>query len=726
MPMNAPKKRRAKLPPPVVTALIGLCLYVALFALLAARITPEQYDVRAGEVSPRTITATKDVRDEITTQARIEDALKAMSPSYVFDSSVQAAVLADLDGAFARLAAVRDWTVGPEGADKTTVMQAQVALEPITFTDSDIASLMEASDHALSEAASAGYALTRDALSSMLSTGQEEETLSKISRTLSSNGYEKNLIALVVKTIRAYLRPNMLIDEVATEAKRQEVIAAVDPVVYLMGQNIVRAGEVVTAAQIAMLDSLGMLKDKSLDLMMYFGVALLLLVVLLVVYVYLYIFHPRLLKDARAMLLLGTILLSVACVCALVQQVNIYLMPVTLGVMLTTVLLRPSLGLMVNLVLAVLTGLMASGSSGVFTASVFAVMLTSFASGSVSLLVLYRHQQRTSVLLSGLLVSACNVLTTFAVGLINNANVTSTASWAAWSAGSGVLASMLAIGMQPVLEGLFNLVTTAKLLELSNPNRPLIRRLILEASGTYHHSIIVANLAEAAADAVDANGLLARVGAYYHDVGKLKRPLYFMENQIGDNPHDRTDPMVSAAILTAHPRDGVEMGQRARLPQPVLDIIAQHHGDTPALYFYDRYVKQYGLDTANIADFRYDGPRPQTREAAIVMLADSVEAAARALPDPTQERIEALIRKLVRGKMDDRQLDESPLTLVDIDRICQAFSTVLAGVYHERIEYPAMDVPRRIAQRQAESAPKPESEEHAPAGGGQADGAIGH
>ncbi len=203
----------------------------------------------------------------------------------------------------------------------------------------------------------------------------------------------------------------------------------------------------------------------------------------------------------------------------------------------------------------------------------------------------------------------------------------------------------MCIGIQPLLEWLFNLATTAKLIELSNPNQPLLRRLLLEAPGTYHHSIIVANLAEAAASAVGGNGLLARVGAYYHDVGKLKRPMYFKENQMGDNPHDRTDPRVSTAILTAHTRDGCMMAQKERIPQPVIDIIRQHHGDSPVLYFYDKAVKLYGEET-DISAFRYDGPRPHSREAAVVMLADTIEAAARSIPNPNPEKIDALIRKL--------------------------------------------------------------------------------
>ena len=244
--------------------------------------------------------------------------------------------------------------------------------------------------------------------------------------------------------------------------------------------------------------------------------------------------------------------------------------------------------------------------------------------------------------------------------------------------------------LDSLIEGAFHLATPSKLLELSNPNHPLLRRLLIEASGTYHHSIIVANLAEAAAEAVGARPLLARAGAYFHDIGKLKRPLYFKENQIGENPHEHTNPYVSAAIVTAHTRDGLIMAQQARLPLEIQDIIVEHHGDTPVAFFYHKAVQQADGQAVDISDFRYDGKRPHTMESAIIMLADTVEAAVRSMPDPTPEAIRAFIAKLVKGKMEDGQLDNAPLTLKDITLISDAFATVLNGVFHERIEYPTI------------------------------------
>jgi putative nucleotidyltransferase with HDIG domain len=247
------------------------------------------------------------------------------------------------------------------------------------------------------------------------------------------------------------------------------------------------------------------------------------------------------------------------------------------------------------------------------------------------------------------------------------------------SLGGAVIAALLCMGFQPLMEIIFNLATPSKLLELANPNQPLLRRLLIEAPGTYHHSIIVANLSEAAAEAIGANPLLARVGSYFHDVGKLKRPLYFKENQLGDNPHDHTDPYVSSAIVTAHARDGLQMAKKYRLPMEIEKIIMEHHGDTPVMFFYHKALQQADGNPVDIQDFRYDGTRPSMKESAIVMLADTIEAAVRSMPDPTPQRIEEFIEQLVRGKLEDGQLSDSPLTLRDIDKICDAFTTVLIG-----------------------------------------------
>jgi hypothetical protein len=261
----------------------------------------------------------------------------------------------------------------------------------------------------------------------------------------------------------------------------------------------------------------------------------------------------------------------------------------------------------------------------------------------------------------------------------------------------------LCIGLGLIFETVFRLATPGKLLELSNPNHPLLRRLQLEAPGTYHHSIIVANLAESAAEAIGANPLLARVGSYFHDIGKMKRPVYFKENQLGEDPHQMTNPFVSAAILIAHTTDGLALAQNYRLPQEIQDIIVEHHGDTPVIFFYQKALEESDDQLVDMDDFRYDGHRPLSKESAIIMLADTVEAAVRSMTDPTPKTIRANIEKLVSHKIQDGQLAQAPITLSDIDKISEAFANVLNGVFHERIEYP--DPPMKRTRLRTASGP---------------------
>ncbi len=708
--MNTLKRLKARYGHVLSSLTIGVFTYLVLYTMLVAVITPDRYDLRVGQVSPITITASRDVEDTLATQQLRNEAIAQVQPTYITDTEIQTKVLGNLENAFSRLETVRGWSVDPN--ESVSIKQAQNALTPMQIEESTISWLLSLEADELSAMRDEMVQLVDALMTDKLSEGREEEAITKVCKEMQTDGFGNEALSLARSVLTAYLEPNLLIDLETYEAKKNEAASAVEPVIYLRGRNIVRSGEIVTRAQIAMLDSLGMLaNNSSLDLMMLMGLALMLMLMMMVMIIYLSIFQHEMLTDARKVGLLGTIFMITIGLCILCQEINVYLMPVTLGVMLTALLLKHRLALIVNIVLSIICGLAASGASGVFTASMFSMMLTSIVSGTLCVAIIRKSQQRAAILLAGVGVAISNIITVFVVNLINSTTGSITDySWAAWSAASGILAAVLCIGLQPALEWVFNLVTPTKLLELSNPNQPLIRRLILEASGTYHHSIIVANLAEAAADSVGANGLLARVGAYYHDVGKLKRPLYFKENQLGDNPHDRTDPMVSTAILTAHPRDGVELAKKSRIPRAILDIIEQHHGDTPVIYFYDRCVKQNGAENVDIADFRYTGPRPKTREAAIVMLADTVEAAARALPDPTLEKMDQLIRKLIRSKMDDGQLNDSPLTMKDIDRICKAFLTVLTGVFHQRVEYPKVEIPKNtitsaVAASAAQSVP---------------------
>ena len=258
-----------------------------------------------------------------------------------------------------------------------------------------------------------------------------------------------------------------------------------------------------------------------------------------------------------------------------------------------------------------------------------------------------------------------------------------------WGAANGLVCAGLTFFLLPVAEAITGITTDLTLLELSDPSRPLLRRLSLEAPGTYAHSVAMANLVEAACNRIDANGLLGRVGCYYHDVGKVKNPQYFVENQTrGNNPHDRLKPYQSAQIIKAHVPDGLALAVEAHLPETVAAFIPEHHGTTEITYFLDRAKKSGDGGSPRPEDYRYPGPKPRSAETAITMLADSVEAALRVLEDLTPQKIEEVINHIVRTKLNAGQLDDAPMTLRQVEQVKQEFVRIITGMYHNRIDYP--------------------------------------
>jgi putative nucleotidyltransferase with HDIG domain len=314
---------------------------------------------------------------------------------------------------------------------------------------------------------------------------------------------------------------------------------------------------------------------------------------------------------------------------------------------------------------------------------------------------------------TGLLIGVVNAVAVFGLSLLEQPQ----AAWEiiAFSAVcaflGGVLVSMLATFALPPLEHMFGSLTDIKLLELSNMNLPLLKELAVTAPGTYHHSVVVGTLAEKAAEAIEVNSLFTRVAAYYHDIGKMQQPHYFVENQKeGQNPHDNLSPSMSVLVLTNHVKEGIAYGEEYGLPQPLIDVIPQHHGTREILYFLEKAKQLAGNgEEINPDDFRYPGPKPQTKEAAILMLADSVEAVSRTLTDPSPGRTRARIHKTIHEILEDGQFDECGITMADLAKIEDAFVEVLAGMHHQRIEYPSADAHVEMAEEEANPSSHEES-----------------
>lgn len=709
----------------VLTVLLGTLALYMIFGLASA---PQRYSLKVGSISHQTITATKDVVDEITTRERREAAANAVEPSYHPKEGASEAVMESLGKLFDELRTVQQYGLTLRGENTTAeewrdhafeegeLEYAQSLVKTISLSRYQATTLLRAETEDYDDMVATVTQAVKNTLNTTIREGQVNQSIETIMQIV---GYRveislfQNIVPVVLRTC---VKPNMVIEEEATAEARQKAMDALEPVVYLQGQNIIREGERVSANQIAMLTALGLLENDAYDYSIYFGAALLVLSAIAVLLLLLRLLAPELLHDPRRLAVVMLVLVvGEGLAVVAIKLIHTYVAPVTMGAMLLTGLLGAPTAVAATFSMAMLfSGLAATGTS-TLSAEMIHLLFSGIVGGVVAICFLKGKPQRFRMVVCGLIVALVNLVLLAATGLMTSNNMESVMQTAPWSMGGGILSALLAAGLQPVFETAFNLATPSKLLELANPNHPLLRRLLIEASGTYHHAIVVANLAEAAAEKIGANPILARTGAYFHDIGKLKRPLYFKENQMGENPHDRTDPYVSAAIVTSHTRDGLQLAQKYHLPPEVQRIIVEHHGDTPAMFFYHKALQQADGKPVDMADFRYDGPRPSTKESAIIMLADTIEAAVRSMPDPTPQAIERFIERLVRGKLEDGQLSHSPLTLQDIDMICEAFATVLNGVFHERIEYPTVDAAKEAvlppkAEERAEKAPSPDAE----------------
>ncbi len=496
------------------------------------------------------------------------------------------------------------------------------------------------------------------------------------------SGLRDDLEQAAVVLGRQLIRPNLVLDTERVQEAVAQAEQAVQPVQIIQGEIIIRKGDVVRPEHISLMRDVGLLKTGR-DYGAAAGRTLLVLAVVALMGVYLRQNRLQVLENPAHMGLVGSVVVTVLLLGRLFSMLAwpeaVYLNPSALVGLLLTLLLDPKVATMATVVTAVLLGVISDFS--------WAVGILALVGGLTAVLSVSKVSQRGDLMRAGSIVGGVNVLLMVALGLVGKDSGLLIHSYLGLL--SGVLASIVAIGVLPYLESAFKITSPIRLLELSNPNHPLLRRLMLEAPGTYHHSILVGNLAEAAAEAVGADGLLARVGSHYHDIGKLKRPYFFVENQVGkDNPHDKMAPSLSTLIVTSHVKDGLELASEYKLPDVVTQFIAQHHGTDLVRFFYHRATEASEDSSVEEKDFRYPGPKPQGKEVAIVSLADAVEAAVRSLTKPTPGKIEGLVRKIIKDRLNSGQLDESDLTFQDMDRIANAFVKVIMGMFHTRVEYP--------------------------------------
>lgn len=659
----------------------------------------QDYDnLSVGMVSPKRYVAPRDIEDTSATNKLKEDAIKSVGPLYKHDDEVQDATIDEINELFDSLneALRKAESNGSEYADigKDLVLKIPVALTSRHYVSYGALSSKDKAEYKedLINIAVSVYdqGITKESKDSSMEIVSDKLRDSRWSETLKVAGYQILSVAM---------KPNLVLDEQAMAAAIEQKINEVEPVMIIKNQKIVDEGEVITKEILSRLESLNLVnQDYSDSLMPIVGSILIVILLFGAVYIYFMTLGRRLMVKPNEMIVLFICyMIAIISIRLTSNFTEFYFIPLYIFAMLVSVLISTKLALIFSCFICVISLFIFNGRADFLifflVSSVFGALVMQFS------------EKRKQILAVAAAIGAVNFVTYVSTGLFfETGELVILLTKGLYSAVTGILSVILVVGSMPLWEAIFEINTPFKLLELANPNNELLRRLMIEAPGTYHHSLIVANLAEAAAYEIGANASVVRVGAYYHDIGKLSYPLYFSENQAGENVHDSMLPSNSARIIIQHVNLGLELADKYNLPKLVKDIIVQHHGTTLVKYFYHKAVTMYSKENVNEEDFRYPGPKPDTKEAAIIMLADTVEAAVRSSISGGKDinEVESLIDILVKDKLDAGQFDNCNITLKDITIIKSSFVKVFKGMYHDRIAYPKDDESKTDTNKQEE------------------------
>jgi len=497
---------------------------------------------------------------------------------------------------------------------------------------------------------------------------------------------QRRAICLIINKV---IEPNKTEDKISTEIEKQKAINKVKPIYtfYKKGDVIVAVGDKITRVQKMAMKKMGY-NVSQIDLLGLIGIFFLVSICVGTLFFFLKSFSPKFLKASY----IGLISLLTASVTIfavfLPPEIPVYIIPIPAVAILLTIFTNSRVAILLTILNIIILGVAFHFEASDIFIFLLGSLVAIFTSNSIN------YYRRLDIVRSGFNVGVVQSFVIFSLFLLQNGvngiDIVFLIKSIFFGFINGIGSGIIALGSLPLIESTFKIITPYGLTELADHNQILLRRLQFEAPGTYHHSLMVSNLCEAAAEAIGGNPVLARVGAFYHDIGKLKRPLFFIENQsyFGiENPHEKLNPRLSKMVITAHPKDGIELAKEYGLPPVILQFIIQHHGDGIASYFYMQALAQEGAENITEEQFRYNNPKPSTKETAILMLADAVESAVRSIKTPTQEMIEDVVENIIKERLYDGQLSESPLTQKDLKVVAGVFKRVLRGMQHHRIKY---------------------------------------
>lgn len=667
---------------------VYIITFMIIFGTLATSVVTKRYDLQVGEIATTDIKASREVVNTIETDAKKVEAIEKVGKQYSLQSDVQKNSQLTLETFFLNLKeAISYQTEGSVDESSIAASKLQILNEddPFDLTTSEKTFLLTLNE----EQATNMYNVLLKAINSAYGISISEdnsEALSKAIQTAQNDVYDNYsdqiMISISDKIINTLVKPNLFYDSEKTEEAQEEAAKNVTPVVYKKNQTIVEEGKPITEAQLQALDELGLLNNSKLNISLYLALAVMVIVVMYIQSRYLKKYYGKIYNDFSKILMINIITIMTIVFARVFSIASPYLIPLACAPILLTLLLNYRISLVISITNLILMSVAVSFNTGIIVLAIIAVV-----AGATSL---RKMQQRNDIVYSCIYIAILNGIIALSISALVTSNLKEIALDTAFTVIGSLLSGVLATGLLPFFESMFSVVTNVKLLELSNPNNPLLKKLLMEAPGTYHHSVIVANLAEVATEIVGGNALLARIGAYYHDIGKTKKPYFFKENQLGqENPHDQITPELSKLLIISHVKDGLELAKEYKLPKIIQDFIPTHHGKTLVKYFYlTAKNNAENPDDIKEEDYMYPGPKPKTKEQCILMLADSVEAAVRSINSPTKEKIETMVNNIVKDKLDSGQLDDSQLTISDVKKIKKCFLKTLSGIYHERIEYP--------------------------------------
>ncbi|MFT8320501.1 MAG: HD family phosphohydrolase [Bacillus sp. (in: firmicutes)] len=700
----------------ILFLLIGIVLFFTMFN----NVKPEKLNVSLFAVADQIIRSPITVEDKVSTEKKKEDSKNQVQDVYVvnkeiaqnrvdlvssiFDSVTevnneveksleeQRKKNAEKDGKPAKISE-------PSINDKLTELKKKLT-ENVSkeVMDTSLKALLMYSEEDLDIAKDITVTAINTVMNNKIPSDEVENAKKRLEEGLKNNySLNSDLKSASIDLGRFAIIQNEFYDPSATEELRQQAVDNVDPVKILQGQIIVEEGQLISREVYRQLELVGLLASEKSS-QPFIGLGIIILAILSLLYYYLLVTNSKKetkIKQNHTIIFSVIFLISILVMktISIFQQFEYteisYIFPAGMAVMLIKILIEEKFAILVTVALGVCGMIMFNeGVSGTFNVSMGVYII---AGGLAAILFLKKHNQRSNILQAGLFVSCVNMIALLSMLYLQNGQYDAKeyGFYILTAFISGISSAVLTIGLLPFFEAGFGIISSMKLIELSNPNHPLLKKILTETPGTYHHSVMVANLAESACEAIGANGLLARVGCYYHDIGKTKRPHFFIENQMNmGNPHDRLPPQASKNIIIAHATDGAELLRKHKMPKEIIDIAEQHHGTTLLKYFYFK-AKEKGLDIKE-EDFRYHGPKAKTKEVAIIGIADSVEAAVRSLNSPTTDQIDGLIKNIISDRLQDGQLDDCDLTLKELHVVRNTLSETLKGIFHSRIEYPDM------------------------------------